>query len=51
MTKQMEFKETLKPFEKIEQHIDFDKEGNYQIYFEFKEGYGAKKLISFLEGR
>lgn len=49
MTKLMEFKETLKPFEKIEQQIEF-KEADYQVYFELRKYEGSlKKLVSFLD--
>lgn len=47
MTKLLEFKETLKPFEKIEQDINFEND-KFQIYFELKKG-KPKKLVSFLD--
>ena len=47
MTKLMEFKEKLKPFEKIEQDIKFE-DDKQQVYFELKEG-KPKKLVSFLD--
>jgi len=47
MVKIMEFNEKLKPFEKIEQHLEFEDE-KLQVYFELIKG-SVKKLISFLD--
>lgn len=47
MAKLMEFKENLKPFEKIEQEISFENE-KQQVYFELQKG-SPKRLVSFFD--
>ena len=47
MARLMEFSETLKPFEKIEQEINFEDE-KQQVYFEQKKG-NPKRLVSFFD--
>ncbi len=47
MTKVFEFEETLKPFEKVEQQLNFEDEKT-QVYFELQSG-NPRRLISFLD--
>lgn len=47
MTIQKIFNEKMKPFEKVEQHVEFQ-DDKTQIYFELQEG-SPRVLISFLD--
>ena len=47
MVQQVVFEETMKPFEKADQHIEF-KDDKTQVYFELEKG-NPRVLISFLD--